>query len=150
MRILIAREKHGPRYLDASSDEALARSSLKLLRDRLCKGYYPEPDEAFARPPERPAEMDGEAFAALPPDIRHQLVRRRAAHDAWVLEREDYADWRAQVMALVVAGDLRMVTIGLGRYARCEPLAYHLLSRRSDHEYEGVSLEDVEPAEDAA
>lgn len=40
MKIIVAQEKHATRYLDASTDEAWARSSLKLLKERLEYGYY--------------------------------------------------------------------------------------------------------------
>ena len=42
MRILIAKEKHGDRYLDASTDELLETSSRKLIRERLDDVWYTE------------------------------------------------------------------------------------------------------------
>jgi hypothetical protein len=40
MRIIVAKEKHETRYLDARDDAALGRSALRLLRERLPRWYY--------------------------------------------------------------------------------------------------------------
>jgi hypothetical protein len=45
-RILVLYEKHGSRYYDAGTDEALRAAALAVLRDRLdpLQGYILEPD----------------------------------------------------------------------------------------------------------
>lgn len=41
-RLLILREKHGDRYLDATGPDAFARSALSVLAQRLDEGWYAE------------------------------------------------------------------------------------------------------------
>ena len=42
MRILIAEEKYGTRYLEANTDEELDKSCRKLIKERLKYNYYPK------------------------------------------------------------------------------------------------------------
>lgn len=39
-RILFVEEKHGNRFFDASTDELLYAASLKIVRERLKRGWY--------------------------------------------------------------------------------------------------------------
>jgi hypothetical protein len=49
-RILVAHEKHGDRYFDASTDELLDAAAIFLLADRHNDGYwYPKPERGESK-----------------------------------------------------------------------------------------------------
>lgn len=46
-KVLVLHEHHGKMYMDASTEEALHRSALRILRGRLMMDVYYEDDEEF-------------------------------------------------------------------------------------------------------
>jgi hypothetical protein len=156
MRILIARDKHETRYLNASTVEAWAASSLQLLRERLEQGWYwaPKDDEdglgtsewADRRRVEIAEAMalTDEQIEALPGRLRHEVLKERAQARQSIADAAHARAWVKEVTALVRNKDMAMVTVGRGRWERQEPKAWTYLYDRSDHEYEGVEVIDVE------
>jgi hypothetical protein len=62
--VIVTREKHDPRYLDATTEDAFQRSALALLRERFDSGdYYDRPEDLAKEPP---VDMDEAALAFIP------------------------------------------------------------------------------------
>lgn len=129
-RLLIAKEKHGDRYFDASTDVQLTQACCKLLRERLAAGYY-DPGS-----PPRDIPMTDAQIEALPAAVsqsakehnrRVQQDHRRYAADQEYLQR--------------VQEVLASTTV---RYTRGQVLAWQLLADREDSQYESVALEETE------
>ena len=134
MKILIAKEKHETRYLDASTNEAFAKSALKILTERLERGWYLEP-----RPPKTNLLLSKEEAEALPEPYRTQELKyhkqHKIAHDAYQYE----LDWYNQMLQVTRAQDTGFTT---SKYPM--PKAWALLADRLDYEYEEIRIEDVE------
>jgi hypothetical protein len=147
-RIIIAKEKDDTRYLDASTDEAWAKSALALLSERFRDGYwYHDPtadmhEFVVARRGAREEliAMSEETLASLPEmaqaDLRRKILvaKRDAAEDQ--KEREQYLE----IKQVVDEQDLGWT--GKGRYLK--PKAWVLLERRTEYEYERVGLREIE------
>lgn len=140
MQIIVAWEKHDTRYLDASSPQAWALSSLSLLRERHAQGDYLTPDEMFPLRSDSERPLDDEALAALPIDMRADLLCRRERDQRQERERTLYARWFEKMLAAVEASEPIMLT---GRSGAQVPEAWHLLQFRTEYEYERVSLERI-------
>jgi hypothetical protein len=137
MQIIIAREKHGDYYLDASTPEQWARSALKLLTDRWKEGYY-------YHEPKEPKEPEGllprEEIEALPEPYKREAGLLFNRH---IRNRRSYKEEKRlydEIKYIVETQDTGMITY---RNGRVEPRAWRILDDRGDHEYEGVELEDV-------
>jgi hypothetical protein len=159
MQIIVAEEKHGTYYYDASTPEAWAWSSLKILTNRFNEGYWyydplNQPDQhefSVKRRQERDEllAMTDEQIDAIPSDevrvdVRKKIKRAKADYESDRSQSEQYE----RIKAVVEAQDDSLVTVGRGQFERQEPKAWRLLDERSDHEYERVTIEDVEsPAE---
>lgn len=147
-RMIVAYEKHERRYLDASTDEAWAASSLKLLSERFNDGYcYHSPDELYDAEGEysdlAAAELTDEQIAELPGhSVRRAAELARKQAQAEFAEKQKYERWYRAMQEVVENADLSFV--GKGRQQR--PRAWGLLQMRSDAEYESVSLETLETA----
>lgn len=171
-RILVAKEKHGTWYYDASDDEQLAKSALKILTDRAKEGYwYHDPEEIFDEDSKYSTYMKQlipEYDRSAPIEERKALVqkyidwkvnpfkesdpdiyesRRKKVEMAARNEKEyvQYKNWFDEMKELVESQDwTQMVTFKSGRQT---PLAWHLLEQRGDYEYENVTLEDLQENE---
>ena len=133
MKILIAKEKYGDRYFDASTNDALANSCLYLLKTRLEEGYW-------GYEPEKPDSTDilsMEEIATLPEKYRKEEEKNRKYYDAALAYYEDDLIWFNEVKKCIAEKTLALNKRGL-------PIAYELLRRRSNCEYEGIELETVE------
>lgn len=131
-QILIAREKHGTRYFDASTPELLAESAFKLLKERWEEGYWYFLDD----PPEDKDILSEEQIAALPTEsLRNQESQRRKNY-----LRELY-NWQVVEKQYLAIKDC--VENGLKNRA-WKLLAWKPLQNRSDYEYENVELEELE------
>jgi hypothetical protein len=156
MRIIVCEEKHSTRHWDASTDEAWAKSSLAILTERFNEGYWyynPEDEQhefSLNRRKERDEllAMTDEQIDAIPSDeVRVGIRRKIKAAKADRREDEQMAAEYEEIRQVVESQDLSMVTVGGGKWAHQEPKAWTLLDARSDHEYEGVSLETLEGVE---
>ena len=126
MKILVCYEKHGYRYLDASTPEALQKSALKILQERYEDGYggY-DPSDNIPKVPE--LTMDAvenlpELYKTIELDKYKTYQRDKRAYDrnlAWFnsLEKE---------------------------LIHPEGKAWNLLKYRTDYQYENVELKNVE------
>ncbi len=126
-QILIAKEKHGTRYFDASTPELLAESAFKLLKERWDDGYWYCLDD----PPEDKEVLSEEQIAALPTEsLRNQESQKRKDY-----LRKLY-NWQSDEKQYLFIKDC--VENGL------KNRAWKLLQNRSDYEYENVELEELE------
>src|ERR1017187_453922 len=134
MQIIIAKEKHGDFYWDASTPEAWAASALALLTERFRAGYWyydpiGEPDEhPFSQ--ERAAEraeylaLTDEDVAGLPEALRREALAKRKDAQQERKEEEGTSAFYQRVKQVVEDQDKGLVTVGRGRYEREEPKAW--------------------------
>lgn len=165
-RIIVAEEKHYTRYLDASTDEALARSALALLTERFNAGYwYSTPDAVYPDDskwstslkqlvPDYDPSADKElriaaletykSALALIPDEEAKKLAIKNLNQAIRRENEkrEYTKWYNEVKNLVESQDWQAVVTF--KNGSTESKAWRILSERSDAEYEHVTLEKVE------
>lgn len=126
-QILIAKEKHGTRYFDASTPELLAESAFKLLKERWDDGYWYFLDD----PPEDKDILSEEQIAALPTEsLRNQESQKRKNFlrelDNWQNSVEEYK---------VIENCIQN---------RLKDKAWKILRSRRNYEYENVELETLE------
>lgn len=147
-RVIVAKEKHEKRMLEATTDEAWAQSALALLTERFNDGYWyndPSSDKSewtVKKHKERSEllEMKEEVIAALPEfaqeDMRRKIAsaRRDAAEDAKELQQY------LRIKQVVESQDLSWIGKNRGR----QPWAWALLMARTEYEYEGVGLSEIE------
>lgn len=137
MQILVATEKHYTDYWDASTQEALAASSLAILKQRFEEGYwYYRYEPKILTPDTAPKRADQSQEEWLAKIEKSNAKEQRTA------DREN--EWYDEVEKLV-KGEIpnHTVTIGANKFARKMPLSWWLLSQRADYEYERVELETV-------
>lgn len=126
-QILIAKEKHGTRYFDASTPELLAESAFKLLKERWDDGYWYFLDD----PPEDKEVLSEEQIAALPTEsLRNQESQKRKSF------LREQRDWE------YLAKEYRAIENCVKN--KLKDKAWKLLQNRSDYEYENVELEELE------
>lgn len=125
-QILVAGEKHGDRLLDATTPEALQRSALGLLRERLRDCWY-----SVRTPPGAPEINEGE-IDKLPEFLRPEARR------AWKNYENQLEGFREDKF---FSDRVRMAIEENDGYA-----ALALLQERSDtgHGYEKVTIEPLE------
>lgn len=152
-KIIVCDEKHGDVYWRADTPEQWAASSLAILTERWNQGWwYHRPKEPAQRDTDEQnaSNMTKEQIAALPRDaqlvIRRLRKRMQIQQAAYQMESE----WYDRAEKCVADQDRSMVTIGRGKYAHDEPVAWQLLQDRSDYEYERVTLETLHVAEPVA
>lgn len=126
-QILIAKEKHGTRYFDASTPELLAESAFKLLKERWNDGYWYYLDD----PPEDKDILSEEQISALP---TVSLQASEQAKRDWYLA--EYEDWRRD--------EKKYLSIKDCVENNKKDKAWRLLQNRRDYEYENVELETLE------
>lgn len=123
-QVLIATEKHGTRILNALTRKDCYASCLLLLTERFTDSYWYYKPEAPTDKPDLPKEH----IEALPDGEVKKLASKQWKR--FEKRNRHYEDALAQYNEIVLA-----VESEDGR------LAYQCLHDRSDHEYEGVSLE---------
>ena len=126
-QIIIAHEKHGTRYFDASTPEVLAESAFKLLKERWEDGYWYYSDD----PPEDKDVLSEEQIAALPTEtLRNFESQKRKQYlrkvNNWQKNQKEYLSIKN-----CVENNLK-------------DQAWKLLRIRSGYEYETVELETLE------
>jgi len=121
MRILIAKEKHGTRYFDATGDK-LYSAALKLLTERWEEGYwYEEPEE-----PENP-NIDLEKVPESLKEISTQYLVQYDYDLKYYEQEKDLFD------------SIKRAVDG-----KSGKLAWSCLQCRNNGEYESVELEESE------
>ena len=126
--VLVAREKHGTRYFDASTREALLKSALALLTERFkSKWYYYKPEE-----PKAPYDLPSEdAVKAMPEgQIKKLAAKMLADYRAELRNYEDDSDTYKAIVAAVKEKDGEK--------------AWDCLRAREGGEYEHVKVEELE------
>jgi hypothetical protein len=126
-QILIAKEKHGTRYFDASTPELLAESAFKLLKERWDDGYWYCLDD----PPEDKDVLSEEQIAALPTEsLRNQESQKRKNYLRKLYDWQDNAEEYKAIENCI---------------ENClKDKAWKLLQNRRNYEYENVELETLE------
>lgn len=125
-QIIVAKEKHGTRYFDASTPELLAESAFKLLKERWDSDWY-----YYDAPPEGKDILSEEQIAALPTErLRFSESEKRKRY---LREFYNWQDDQKEYLAIkdCVENNLKNK-------------AWKLLQSRSDYEYENVELETLE------
>jgi len=126
-QILVATEKHGTRYFDASTDEQLHRAALKLLAERKEMGWYYDP-----KPPDDAApELTEEQIEALPDGkVKDAAVQQHLKYKATIRRyKDEHAEYLRMEKALAEQD---------GR------AAWVFLQVHADFEYEQVELVKLE------
>lgn len=153
-QVIVAREKHGDFYYDATTPEAWARSALEILTERFDSGYHyfdgdPDANHHFVQE-QRAKELEASApdlsdedLRKLPVEARKPIIRARQRIRDREMEFESDRIFYAAVKEIVEDQDAGMITVGHGRWEREVPKAWKLLQERSDYEYEDVSLEPL-------
>lgn len=130
MRILVAKENHGDRYLDASTDEELGKSALKLLKERNALGWmYPEVNTLFGVLKEPDLSYD-QAKALPDGEVQTMALRQWDSFQRKLQYREEYTRWYDRMKTAIRTDNGK--------------LAWLCLQERRDYEYEKVRLEEVE------
>jgi len=129
-RILVAHEKHATRFFDARTDKALYASALKLIKERI------DPEYGYIQDPGPMEEwvhveaLSDEQIANLPESYRLDALRKRKERNREILDWEKFkADYNDAKKAVKT---------------RDGKLAFEVLKRRQDHEYENVEIEYLE------
>ena len=123
MKILIFKEKHGTRYMKASTPEEIQESCLKILRERLKFGYYDLPE--CPEPPKISLE-DGRNL----PEMYKNSVEQE-----WKTYERNLKYYDRCAKCLEAAQ--KEVTSPMG-------LAKAILSGRIDHQYEWFEIRELE------
>jgi len=124
MRVIIVSEKHGDRYLKASTPEEIQASAYKILCERWEDDWYLKPDG-----PEYYDVLPPEECAQLPAIYRVKEEEKMALNGKrkknYMKEMKEWEAIKSEVESPA------------GR-------AFALLRRRGEYEYEGVEIVDVE------
>lgn len=127
MKIIVAQEKHGDRYLNATTDEALAASCVKLLKERLEQGWY-DP----GNPPEAKDVLTPEQIDLLPTEsLRIAEANKCRSYLKELKYWERDVEFEKQVKQIVQSDVVDAKQ------------AWRLLQSRNG-EYEAVNIENVE------
>lgn len=133
MRVLVAKEKHGTRMIDA---EDIGAAALKLLTERFEEGYWyldPEQEEhpfSLKLREERDAllALPDEEVAKLPDAVKRERARAEADLAEDKRQHEEYEEIKRAIEE------------------RDGDAAWRILQSRREHEYEYVELDEVERA----
>lgn len=126
-QILIAKEKHGTRYFDASTPELLAESAFKLLKERWDEEYWYYVDD----PPKDKDVLSEEQITALPTEnLRNSESQKRRIFLRELRNWQDNAEEYKSIENCVKN--------------KLKNKAWKLLQNRSGNEYERVELETLE------
>lgn len=126
-QILIAKEKHGTRYFDASTPELLAESAFKLLKERWDEKHWYYVDD----PPKDKDVLSEEQIAALPTEnLRNSESQKRKIFLRELRNWQDNAEEYKSIENCVKN--------------KLKNKAWKLLQNRSENEYERVELETLE------
>lgn len=152
-RVIIAREKHGERILDASTEDALARSAHKLLKERLEDGHwYYDPDEWDK---DHPFVIDSKAKVAhlmalsdddvkkFPDRVANEMFAERAQARKHEKGDERARSFLRMVRQTVERGDAGDFQIKRYRGYGEVPKAWAILLSRRGAEYESVELREA-------
>ena len=126
--VLIAKEKHGTRYMDASTKDAFLANALKLMKERIGHGWYYElePGEGPKVP-----ELTQDQVDALPDgEIKDTAKAQWKRYRRQLRDRAEDDNFAVKVRKALADED--------------GELAWDVLRTRSDAEYEYVSLECLE------
>lgn len=155
-KIVVFREKHSDRYLDASTPEATGWSFLKILKERVKDGYW------YYREYEAPAlkltaeqkdilALTDEQINVLPPSTRNELASKKdriARSEQVYLRRKKLEDeWFNAVDRILELPDEEAIKLTgedvPGKWGR-GLLVVEVLYARNDYEYEGYSFQEIE------
>lgn len=133
MQILIAKEKHGDRYFDASSNEKLHKACVKLLQERLNEGYYQvyEDKDLIITPDDVIEKLAG--------DIKEACIRNNSLTKRRLREIEEDKAFLEDVNTVLNSQEIIMT-----RRRVPVPWSLELLLARSRYEYENVELIELE------
>jgi hypothetical protein len=126
-QVLVAREKHGTRILNALTRKDCYASALLLLTERFTDSYWYHKPE----PPSGKPELTQDQIEALPDGEVKDLAKKQWKR--FEKRNKRYEDALVQYNEIVLAVE-----------SEDGKLAYQCLYDRADHEYEGVSLECLE------
>lgn len=157
-QILVLHEKHGDRYFDASTPEALATSCVKVLRERVADGYwyhreYAEPVRPLPKEQQEILALTDEQLATLPTAIREDMKTKRAKlvkSNAVYKRRKKQEDGWWNAVQLVLTSPLEeaiKLTVADADDTWSNqplPLAYEILKSRRDYEYESIGIYEVQ------
>lgn len=124
MKILVFKEKHGDRYMKASTPEEVQESCLKVLRDRMEARLYCSPQA-----PQKPIYSKEEAEDILQEDYRKMALDSWRSYEKELKHYEAYKIW---------------FDLATKEIKNPNGLASGLITRRDNYEYEGFEIVEVE------
>lgn len=152
MEILVYYSKHSTDFYDASTDEALAKSALHIIKIMGKEGYYPEPSdprESKWNPLNEGDNLTDEQIAALPNDtLRLAATHARKMYRGRLGQyKRELAEWN-ELQRIIREEDASVkhepfvTSQGKEKVRKIIP-AWDLLYARTDYEYERVELATV-------
>lgn len=133
MKIIIFKEKHGNRYFDASTPQALDNACRKILKERLKYGWY-----NVQQPPPPNNLLTIEEIAKLPEKYKNQERRILLKWEETLESYQKEKQWLDDLKKLLeTPEDLSNKKI---------PESYHFLRDREHWEYEGMTIRELEKA----
>ena len=141
-QILIFHEKHGDRYFDASTKEAIDAACRKILKERLTNGYgwYDVYEPSYE------AEHTQEQIDKLPEAFKYIAQRMKDSNEA---KRKAYAKELAWVERLKTLLKTPREQTKIFKYQGMEVYeSFKYIKDRADGEYEGFTFEKLEKCDD--
>lgn len=127
-KILIATEKYGTRYFDASTEELKNAAAFKILKERFKDGYYYDWLNEDVEPREN--ALSNEQIQNLPEPYKSKAMADEKEYLRAVEESESNKNTFASIKDCVENNKTNR--------------AYRLLLEFSNGEYEGIQLEKLE------
>ena len=133
-RIMIFDGKHDMEYYDASTPELWAESCVQLLSQMDSAGWYQLLDE----PEFTPVDTEG-----MPEPYKTQAEKDNRRASAQLAEAKRENDVVRAIKKCIAEHDVSLIERGPEGRKKAVPVAWELLQRRSDYEYEGVRVVTV-------
>lgn len=157
-KVLVVEEKYGNSYYDASTTELISRAAVSILKERKEAGYWYhreyDQEQHFSEEEKQLLSVTDEELEATPEvvrgDLTKKVLRLRDSVKSYARRKKMEEAWFAALDLVTDASDEEAWKIidngqggNLGRPGTTS-LAYRLLYSRTDYQYEGFSIENIE------
>lgn len=166
MKVLVWKDKHCDHYYDASTDEALEKSAVKVLKQLMEYSYIYKPEDPmdhieYSGIDLEQAQLTDEQIAALPTDGLREEARKHKAKFAQRFKRHESEMAEYREIEKIIAGEtvmspdwVRQADSRDGKHKKGDVMpgrpvtAWSILQGRNGAEYEVFEIEHVEMADD--
>lgn len=154
-KIVVFKEKHGERYFNATDPIELNKVFLEIMRERMQLGWYYKPDVDYPIEWTEAMALQEEALDALPESLKSQVHRLRKAYKAREREAQKDTRWWELANELLAMPKEQAenhvhewtVNLSTGPKQKKMLMATFLMDFRSDGEYEGFEIIELEERE---